>query len=82
MSSALQVLITSDTVDIHEVYSQSQRGGKPKRTTKHSTKTITILQSKTKKELLAHAKSKGVKVKSADKKDDIIKALSIRRSKK
>jgi hypothetical protein len=79
MASALQILITSDTVDINEIYSQSQRGGKPKRTirTKH-----TLLQSKTKKELIAHAKSKGIRVKSADRKDDIIKAISIRRYKK
>lgn len=79
MASAIQILITSDTVKINEVYSQSQFGGKRKRTirTKH-----TLLQSKTKKELIAHAKSRGIRVKSADKKDDIIKAISIRKYKK
>jgi hypothetical protein len=82
MSSALEKLITSDTVDINEIYSQHQLGGKRKHTTKNSTKKLTSLQSKTKTELLAHAKLKGVKVKSTDKKDDIIKAISIRRSKK
>jgi hypothetical protein len=83
MASALQTLITSDTVDINEVYSQSQSGGKPKRTVrKHLVKHTTTLQSKTKKDLIAHAKAKGVKVKSTDKKDDIIKAISAKKYKK
>jgi hypothetical protein len=79
MASALQKLITSDTVDINDVYRDSKSGGKPKRTirSKH-----TLLQSKTKKELLAHAKSKGITVKSTYKKDDIIKAISLKRYKK
>ena len=79
MASALQKLITSDTVDINDVYRDSKSGGKPKRTirSKH-----TLLQSKTKKELLEHAKSKGITVKSTYKKDDIIKAISLKRYKK
>lgn len=75
MASALEVLITSDTVDIDIIYGKTQNGGKSLREIRHLNKKLSALKSQTKQELFAFAKAKRFKVKSTDKKDDIIRAI-------
>jgi hypothetical protein len=74
MASALNMLVTSDTVDIHEVYGKTQFGGKVKRISRLSKKTSS-LSSRTKKELITHAKAKGLNIKSTYTKKDIVQAI-------
>lgn len=77
MAAALQELISTETVDIDTIYGmkEGQDGGKSTRAMKRLHKKINVLRSQTKQELFTFAKAKGFKVRSTDKKDDIIKAI-------
>ncbi len=74
MVSALEMLINSDTFDMNDIYKNTQYGGKLRRL-KRISKKVSALESKTKKELFVYAKSKGLNVKSSDKKNDIIQEI-------